>query len=302
MVNEVSRYAGKIITKLFGLRVAYYLTYLKDRKALIKELQKGIDQEFGGKQMQDTSKIAIIFIGTNKYIEFFPKYYKSIKNLFLTKTPKDFFVFTDMIDYPFLNGKNDVMTIPVEHQKWPFSTLMRFKMINKASEKLKDYSHIIYIDGDMYASSIVTEDKFFSHNKPLFGVKHICYVTKIGEFEFNPNSTAGVSHSDDLSDYHAGTFFGGKSDAVLEMIKELEKRVDIDLKNGIVAKWHDESQLNKYFVERKHLIHTLDPSYIYSELKPIPKQFKSKFVHMIHSPIKTSTAKRNEPNNPEGYL
>lgn len=294
----MSRLMGKVVIKTLGFRVAYYLTYFRDRKALIKELQKGVDQESGGKQMQETTKIAIIFIGTNKYIEFFPGYYETIKRKFLTNTPKDFFVFTDMVDYPFLAGKDDVITVPVEHQKWPFSTLMRFKMMNKASEKLEDYSHIIYIDGDMYASSVVTEDEFFSHDKPLFGVKHICYVTKMGEFEMNPRSTAGVSRSDDLSDYHAGTFFGGKGDAILELIKELDRRVDIDLENGIVAKWHDESQLNKYFVERKHLVRTLDPSYIYSELKPIPRQFKSKFIHMIHSSIKTSTANRNEPNNP----
>ena len=41
-------------------------------------------------------------------------------------------------------------------------------MINKIAEKLKAYSHIIYIDADVYASSSVTEEQFFSHDKPPF--------------------------------------------------------------------------------------------------------------------------------------
>ncbi len=297
MSNKLTRIIGKIIIKLFGFKTAYYIRYLLDRKILIKELKRGVEQEAGKKQMQKTTKIAILFIGTNKYIEFLPKYYETIKKYFLTKTPKDFFVYTDMVDFPFLKEKKDVIIVPVKHQKWPFTTLMRFKMINKAAKKLKKYSHIIYIDADMIANSLVAEDKFFSHEKPLFGVRHICYLKKIGEFEFNPESTAAVSKNDDLSNYCAGTFFGGQSKAFLELTKELEKRIDIDLSKNLIAKWHDESHLNKYFLEKKPFVHTLDTSYIYSELKPIPKPFKMRFIHLIHSSTKTSTIGRNMAND-----
>ncbi len=297
MSNKITRTIGKIIIKLFGFKTAYGIRYLMDRRDLIKELKRGVDQESGKKQMQKATKIAILFIGTNRYIEFFPKYYETIKNYFLTKTPKDFFVYTDVVNYYFLKGKKDVIVIPVKHQKWPFTTLMRFKMMNQASEKLKRYSHIVYIDADMIASSLVTEDQFFSHTKPLFGVRHICYLKKQGEFEFRKESRAGVSRDDNLSDYCAGTFFGGQSKAFLELARELEKRIDIDWNKNIIAKWHDESHLNKYFIERKPLVHTLDSSYIYSELKPIPNPFKRKFIHLIHSSTKTSTVGRNMAND-----
>ena len=189
------------------------------------------------------------------------------------------------------------MVIPIKHQSWPFTTLMRFKMINKASEKLKKYSHVIYIDGDMCANFPVSEENFFCHDKPLFGVKHDAYVNKQGEFEFDKSSTAAVNENDDLSDYCAGTFWGGKTDYFLELIKELERRIDIDLSKNIIAKWHDESQVNKYFIERKHMVHILDPSYIYPEFKPIPKPFKPKFIHLLYSKTKTSTIGRNMAND-----
>lgn len=296
--RKVMRFIGKGITNIFGPKIAYYCKYPIDKKAMIRELKKGIEQEFGKKQIQKSSKIAIIFIGTNKYIEFFPNYYKTIKEYFLTKTPKDFFVFTDIVDYPFLKDKTDVITIKVEHQKWPFSTLFRFKMINKSAEKLREYSHIIYIDADMYANLLVTEDEFFSHNKPLFGVRHDSYINKMGEYEFDPRSTAAVTIKDNLSNYCVGAFWGGQSKELLELLKELEKRIDIDLKKGIIAKWHDESQINKYFIERKNQVHILDPSYSYPELKPIPKPFKKRFIHALHTDIKKLTSNRNEPNNP----
>lgn len=294
------RFFGKIIHNLFGPKIAYYCKYLIDRKAMIRELEKGLNQESGKKQMQKATKIAIIFIGTSKYIEFFPRYYKTIKKYFLLKAKKDFFVFTDIINDVFLKNKKDVVIIKVNHQKWPFSTLMRFKMINTVAEKLRKYSHVVYIDADMYANLPITEDEFFSHNKPLFGVQHDSYVNKIGEYEFNPKSTAVVNKDDDLSNYWVGAFWGGKTDYILRMIKELEKRIDEDLKRGIIAKWHDESQLNKYFIERKKQVHILDPSYAYPELKPIPKPFKKRIIHVLHAPAKKAAIDKGKLNNSKG--
>lgn len=286
-MSRLSRNIGNIITKIFGYRVAYICKYPIDKKAMLKELRKGI--QINPIQKQRVSKIAILFIGTSRYIEFFPRYYETLKQYFLEKTPKDFFVFTDMIDFPFLKDKKDVIIIKTEHQKWPFSTLLRFRIINKVKNKLKKYSHIIFIDADMYVNSSVKEEEFFSHDKPLFAVKHDSYVNKPGEFEFNPISTASVSHNDDLSDYCVGAFWGGQRESLLKLLEILEKRIDQDLSKNYVAKWHDESHLNKYLIENKFDVHILDPSYAYPELKPMPPRFKKKVVHLLNSPIKKNT-------------
>ena len=293
--NNIFRRFGIIITNLFGNKIAYYCKYPFDRKTIIKELKRG-KIKIPNNPRQKISRIAIIFIGTNRYIDFFPKYYLTIKKYFLLNTEKDFFVFTDQIDYEFLKNKKDVIVVPSQHQGWPFSTLLRFKLINKIANKLKNYSHIIYIDADMYANEIVSENEFFSHNKPLFGVQHDSYTNKQGEFEKSPLSLAAVNNGEDLSIYNVGAFWGGQKDYFLNLIAELEKRVDIDLKNNIIAKWHDESHLNKYFIENRHLVYTLDPSYAFPELKPIPRPFKKKFVHVLQNPIKKNTLNRNFSN------
>ena len=75
-------------------------------------------------------------------------------------------------------------------------------------------------------------------------------------------------------------FWGGKTKEVLKLSKELEKRTNIDLKKGIIPVWHDESYLNKYFIEHKKDVYTYNPSYAYPQKRPILKPFKKKIVHM----------------------
>ena len=40
-------------------------------------------------------KVAITFIGTNKYLDFLPKYYENIEKYFLPNSEKTIFAFTD---------------------------------------------------------------------------------------------------------------------------------------------------------------------------------------------------------------
>jgi len=271
-----------IIKKIFGRKAINYFKYLYSRKSLIKVLKSS--KEFK-EQKQFPEKVAIIFIGTNKYINFFPAFYESLKKYFIPKTRKDFFVFTDRIESPFLIGKEDIIITDVKNKDWLFSTLLRFKFIHSKRDMLRKYSHIIFVDADMYASSLITEEEFFAHNKPLFGVLHPLFVNNLfsgkpaNSFEYNKRSLAAVNQKDNLSIYHQGCFWGGKAEEVLKMVEELERRVNIDFKNHFVAKFHDESHLNKYFIERKELVHVYPPTYAYPECNPIPEPFKKKIIH-----------------------
>jgi len=97
--------------------------------------------------------------------------------------------------------------------------------------------------------------------------------------EHNPESLAAVTEDDDLSTYWQACFWGGRSEYFLKVSKELEERTDKDLEKNIIAKFWDESFLNKYFIENKNLVYTYDPSYSYPATRPIPGPFKKKIVH-----------------------
>lgn len=273
---DILRKIKKVIKYFFGEKPSHYWRYFWDRK----EMRKALKKKEGEKQLQFASKIAIIFIGTSDYIKFFPKYYFTTKRLFLPETKKDFFVFTDRIKYPFLKNKKDVIVVKAPHTNWPLSTMKRFEYINGVRKKLEKYSHIIFIDADTYVNQPVYENNFFSHDKPFFGVQHPNFVKLRGVFDFNPLSKASVNENDDLSTYWQACFWGGKGKEFLELSKELEKRTNQDFEKKVIALWHDESHLNKYFIERKEKVYTYDPSYAYPQKRPIIKPFKKKIVHM----------------------
>ncbi len=220
-------------------------------------------------------KIAICFIGTNKYYNFFENYYKSAKQKFLTDCEKKFLLFTDKdVQVP-----DDVSLYKIEHKNWPFITLMRFKIINLAEEEIKKYDWFVFVDADMFFNEPVKYEDFFDDSKSLFGVQHPGFIDSIGTFEFNKNSLAAVDvTSDNLSTYWQGCLWGGKVNHALRMTKELEKRIDHDLKNNIIAVWHDESHMNKYFIENFHNVNTLDSGFAYPEKWILP--FNKKIIHI----------------------
>ena len=229
-------------------------------------------------------KVAITFIGTNKYLDFLPKYYENVEKYFLPNTEKTIFAFTDgeLNDTP-----DNLKVYHQEHLEWPYITLKRFEIINKARKEIDKHDWLVFIDGDALPVTTITEEEFFT-NKPLFGVHHPWHFLGMephtqapGAYDQNPNSEAYVDTSKGLPEvYYQGCFWGGKVPNVCAMIDELEARVNRDLEKDVVALWHDESQINKYFLERLDMVHTYGPEYAFPEVFKDYCQFSPKIVHL----------------------
>jgi len=211
-------------------------------------------------------RIAIIFIGTKKYIDFFESYYSSINKFFLPKTHKDFFVFTDQPEHKSLKADNLIIT-EIEHEEWPYVTLKRFHYILKQEEKLKEYSDIIFIDSDMEAVDEISED-WLSMYHSLFGVQHPGQaIYGLADFETNEESLACVPSgtTNENTAYKQGCFWGGKNPDILEFINLMKQRIDDDLSVNVVARWHDESHLNKGFIDFKDKVTVFHSGFAYPE-------------------------------------
>ena len=229
-------------------------------------------------------KVAISFLGTGKYLDFLPKYYENIEKYFLPNSEKTILAFTDGE----LDGTPENLKVfSQEHLDWPYITLKRFEIINKAREIINDHDWFVFIDGDALVVDRIEEEEFFT-DKPLFGVHHPCHYLKMpphnkypGAYEITENCNAAV----DLEKYqpkvyYQGCFWGGKVPEVCAMIDELEYRVSDDLKRKVVALWHDESHLNKYFIENPNLVHTYGPEYAFPEVFKDQCTFEPKIVHL----------------------
>mgnify|MGYP002224187724 FL=1 len=81
-------------------------------------------------------------------------------------------------------------------------------------------------------------------------------------YDRNPRCTAYIPYNCGR-DYVSGGLNGGTSAAFLAMCKELDRRTEQDIRNGVVPLWHDESQLNRYAAEHPGSYRLLPPTYWY---------------------------------------
>ena len=68
------------------------------------------------------------------------------------------------------------------------------------------------------------------------------------------------------------------------MSKTIKERVDKDLEKDVIAIWHDESQMNRYFID--NIPKLLNPSYCYPESWNIPFEKKLLALDKNHSEIR----------------
>lgn len=194
-------------------------------------------------------KIVIHLIATGKYERFLQGIIESAKNHFLKGHQLKFVVYTDF--EPILNSDNpDIIPIRIKHEPWPGPTLKRFHFFCLAEEIIKSSDFSFYIDVDSkFIRDINFEDLGITPDfKGDIGTLHPGFYGRRGTPERRPFSTAFISPSKRNS-YFCGGFFGGSADHFFQLIIRNRQNIDTDLSNGIVAIWHDESHLNRYFLD-----------------------------------------------------
>lgn len=227
--------------------------------------------------------LSVIFIGTGKYLNFLPGWYESCEKYLVPNAKKQYYVFTDgeLNDPP-----ENIIPYYQEHLSWPYITLLRFETILRASDYLEKSDWVLFLDADMLLVDEVTEKDLFT-DKKYIGVHHPCHYLQMpphnsppGAFEINSDSLACITDKDDTSVYFQGCLWGGKVPEVIDMMEELKKRTNDDLSKDVIAIWHDESHLNKFYSERVNDVHVLGPSFAYPELFSDYCSFDPKIVHL----------------------
>ena len=228
-------------------------------------------------------KLAVAFIGTNKYLDFLPSWHESCEKYLAPGCEKRYLVFTDGE----LEGVPDNITpYYQEHLPWPYITLYRFATLLRASEEIQKYDYFLFLDADMILVDEVKPEDIFT-DKSFMGVHHPCHFLGMnphtqypGAFETNPKSRAAITEDDDISTYWQGCLWGGKVPEVIGMMAELDRRTKDDETRDTIAVWHDESQMNKFFSERRLDVKVLHPAFAFPEDFASQCQFEPKMVHV----------------------
>lgn len=224
------------------------------------------------------NKVGLLIIATNKYIQFVKPLIESADSYFLPNQDVTYFVFTNQnID---IKSKRNIVKIDVEHKDWPWMTLGRYKIFSDNYKKLSGLDYLYYCDADMLFVNMVGDEILSSR----VATQHPGYFGKRGTPEINPLSLACVFPYEDMQ-YFAGGFNGGTSEEYLKMANKISTDIETDYSRGIIAVWHDESHMNRYFIDNKPTL-ILSPSYCYGESMNIPFDKKILALDKNHTEIR----------------
>lgn len=218
-------------------------------------------------------KIAVLYICTGKYNQFFEGFYKSAEEFFLNGlAEKEYYVFTDNMN---LSDAYNVHLYERKCQGFPMDSLFRFDMFLSIENEIKKCDYAFFFNSNMLFVAPVGVE-FLPRNRDFSAVRHPgLYKTwaPLLPYERNKKSNAYIAPYEKNYRYYMGSLNGGKAEAFVEFARCCSKWTHDDFNRGIIACVHDESHLNKYMRDVDG--EDLSPEYA------VPEGWKTPFVPKI---------------------
>lgn len=244
----------------------------------------------------DATKIGIISVATNKYLDYWIEMYESASrhissqsitfHIFTNHTPQEIFKKLKV-------KQHGVVIHNIPDFAWPEATLFRYRLITE-DKNLLDHEILIHLDADMLVIKDFTESILENKWKagialvrhPGFyrprGLNLISFYLRnfnfllrdirmhmklggLGGWCLDTKSVSFVPRSL-RKNYVCGATWMGERIPFLQMVKELADSVDTDLENEVIATWHDESHLNNW--ASNNLYTLFDSTYCYDPTYP----------------------------------
>jgi histo-blood group ABO system transferase len=228
-------------------------------------------------------KIGLLIIATNKYVSFLEDLISGADKFFLNGEDVTYFIFTNQEIS--VDTNRNIKKLHVDHKEWPWMTLGRYQIFTDYENDLSEMDYLFYCDADMkfvgevgkeiIGDRVGTIHPGFYHNTRL---SNIALEKRRNSLAYLPPST--------IKTYYAGGFNGGSSNEFLSMSKHISKNIHLDLdQHNIIAEWHDESHMNRYFHEKTPTVQ-LSPSYCYPESWSLPFDKKLLALNKNHAEIR----------------
>ena len=205
--------------------------------------------------LSNAANVGLLVVATGRYIEFVDRLLDGADQYFCKGHNVTYFVFTDREIAPRPNLK----VITQRRAGWPHDSLLRCRYY---ADHAKDFEGIDYLyacDADMIMLAPVGNEIFGERVATL----HHAYLGTKGTYERSARSRACIYPHEGKA-YYAGGFYGGSTKEFIKMSRTMIERIQEDLSHGIIAVWHDESHLNRYFIDNPPTIE-LSPSYCYHQ-------------------------------------
>lgn len=193
-------------------------------------------------------KLTIIYIATDKYIDLFDQFYKSVLQL---RGDKNLILITNS-DTDFVQNENcPIQKIYINHLPWPLITLLKFHYIYNVLDNCGEY--VLYANSNF----LFNRDFQIEEDDQL----HFSYVdTKFynSQYGFWPS----MNEFDRSLKHVLGGFFYAKKELLKDVCESIISDINEKLMKRIIYPMHDETALNLYYSEHKdnvklHEIHSV---------------------------------------------
>jgi len=241
------------------------------------------------------TSLTVLLIATRNYISYAKNLLSSLERFLAWDTMVQVVVFTDdSSSFKHCEPKNKLVldVIQIASYGWPDATLMRFHVFEEHWNIVKG-RRVMYLDADTRVVNLIDELKFMSMEWAcgVALVKHPGYYNR-GPRIGLANSLIGHSwETNRLScafvpiykrrNYVCGGVWMGENLEIKLLVSVLKNRIQADLDQDVIAKYHDESHLNKWASCNRHT--QLSPKWAfaadYSWLNDI-----SPLIEVIHKP------------------
>lgn len=259
--------------------------------------------------------IGVMTVATNIYFDYWQKMVESADEQSIQSDQITFFVFSEQIQKINAFSKTlknvKVIGFPIIPYGWPDATLLRYQIFRDHYSKMNT-EVLMHLDADMFFASspwkivrqlmsnnqiCLVQHPGFWRSKGLsratFYLRHPFAMYKdlrmkislggIGAWETRPQSKAFVPRKLRRRYFCGGTWFGPRQ-AIGEMLEELSDQVSKDQKIEVIAKWHDESHLNKWATQKS--INTFSPELCFDETYPQLKKLTPSII-AVRKKVKT---------------
>ena len=201
------------------------------------------------RQPKGVYNVGLNIVAIAKYTKFLQPLITSADKYFMRDHNVTYFIISDKLDeVAKVKTKCHIVSIMEKNQGWPNNTLVRFQFISKHRDIYHDMNFMFQVDADMLFVSSFNSEAFGSR----VGTLHpYFYNEQRSKFTYdrNPKSTAYVKPSEGEY-YFAGGVLGGCQSEVITMADTIVRNILTDLhKYYYIALWHDESHVNRYFID-----------------------------------------------------
>lgn len=213
-------------------------------------------------KVPETKSVGLMLIATGKYYTFLQGIIASADKYFLNENcDVTYYVFSD--NQNMIHSSRNVVFLPIEHKPFPYASMDRFKHFTRYADKLGKEDYLYYVDVDCLFVDNISSNEIFGN---LVGVRHCGFINSIGTFETNQQSVlyVGDDYPKKYKYYFGGGFSGGKSENYLQLAQWCNEMIARDLSHDIMPLWHDETALNRYFLDNEPDV-ILTPSFHYPQ-------------------------------------